>query len=425
MPRMSLAVVGINHRSAPVAVREQVAYTAADLPAALQDLCRHPAIKESLIVSTCNRTELYCSVDEGAADQVAKWVIKDRQLADDASSCLYTLEQYDVVQHVFCVAAGLDSAVLGEPQILGQLKDAFQHAEKAGTIGPLLGRLFRRAFSVAKQVRTGTEIGSSPISVAYAAVSLARQIFSRLNERTALLIGAGETIELAARHLHSNDLGRMVIANRRVSRARELARRFDAYAISLGEIPAHLAEADIIITSTSSPVPLLSAEAVADALARRRHQPMFIVDIAVPRDVDPAVADLQNVYLYTVDDLGEVIQENLQNREQAAQQARQIIQAETAGFAMAMRELDAVPTIRSLRALAQADADRLLNDARRNLTAGEDPATVLNHLARQLTNKFLHLPSSRLRQAGEEGDLELVQAAKKLFALDDKDGGDP
>ncbi|TDJ13463.1 MAG: glutamyl-tRNA reductase [Gammaproteobacteria bacterium] len=421
---MSLAVVGINHRSAPVAIREQVAYAAADLPAALQDLCRHPAIKESLIVSTCNRTELYCSIDEGAADQVAKWVIKDRQLADEASSCLYTLEQYAVVQHVFSVASGLDSAVLGEPQILGQLKDAFQHAEKAGTIGPLLGRLFRRAFTVAKQVRTGTEIGSSPISVAYAAVSLARQIFSRLNERTALLIGAGETIELAARHLHSNDLGRMVIANRRVSRARELARRFDAYAISLGEIPAHLAEADIIISSTSSPVPLLSVEAVAGALAKRRHQPMFIVDIAIPRDVDPAVADLLNVYLYTVDDLGEVIQENLQNREQAAQQARQIIQAETAGFAMAMRELDAVPTIRRLRALAQADADRVLDDARRDLASGEDPATVLNHLARQLTNKFLHQPSSRLRQAGEEGDMELVQAAKKLFALDDKDDGD-
>lgn len=424
MPRMSLAVVGINHRSAPVAIREQVAYAAADLPAALQDLCRHPAIKESLIVSTCNRTELYCSIDEGAADQVAKWVIKDRQLADEASSCLYTLEQYAVVQHVFSVASGLDSAVLGEPQILGQLKDAFQHAEKAGTIGPLLGRLFRRAFTVAKQVRTGTEIGSSPISVAYAAVSLARQIFSRLNERTALLIGAGETIELAARHLHSNDLGRMVIANRRVSRARELARRFDAYAISLGEIPAHLAEADIIISSTSSPVPLLSVEAVAGALAKRRHQPMFIVDIAIPRDVDPAVADLLNVYLYTVDDLGEVIQENLQNREQAAQQARQIIQAETAGFAMAMRELDAVPTIRRLRSLAQADADRVLDDARRDLASGEDPVTVLNHLARQLTNKFLHQPSSRLRQAGEEGDMELVQAAKKLFALDDKDDGD-
>lgn len=424
MPRMSLAVVGINHRSAPVAIREQVAYAAADLPAALQDLCRHPAIKESLIVSTCNRTELYCSIDEGAADQVAKWVIKDRQLADEASSCLYTLEQYAVVQHVFSVASGLDSAVLGEPQILGQLKDAFQHAEKAGTIGPLLGRLFRRAFTVAKQVRTGTEIGSSPISVAYAAVSLARQIFSRLNERTALLIGAGETIELAARHLHSNDLGRMVIANRRVSRARELARRFDAYAISLGEIPAHLAEADIIISSTSSPVPLLSVEAVAGALAKRRRQPMFIVDIAIPRDVDPAVADLLNVYLYTVDDLGEVIQENLQNREQAAQQARQIIQAETAGFAMAMRELDAVPTIRRLRTLAKADADRVLDDARRDLASGEDPATVLNHLARQLTNKFLHQPSSRLRQAGEESDMELVQAAKKLFALDDKDDGD-
>ena len=424
MPRMSLAVVGINHRSAPVAIREQVAYAAADLPAALQDLCRHPAIKESLIVSTCNRTELYCSIDEGAADQVAKWVIKDRQLADEASSCLSTLEQFAVVQHVFSVASGLDSAVLGEPQILGQLKDAFQHAEKAGTIGPLLGRLFRRAFTVAKQVRTGTEIGSSPISVAYAAVSLARQIFSRLNERTALLIGAGETIELAARHLHSNDLGRMVIANRRVSRARELARRFDAYAISLGEIPAHLAEADIIISSTSSPVPLLSVEAVAGALAKRRRQPMFIVDIAIPRDVDPAVADLLNVYLYTVDDLGEVIQENLQNREQAAQQARQIIQAETAGFAMAMRELDAVPTIRRLRALGQADADRVLDDARRDLASGEDPVTVLNHLARQLTNKFLHQPSSRLRQAGEEGDMELVQAAKKLFALDDKDDGD-
>jgi glutamyl-tRNA reductase len=421
---MSLAVVGINHRSAPVAIREQVAYEATDLPTALQDLCRHPAIKESLIVSTCNRTELYCSIDEGAVDQVASWIIKDRQMADDASSCLYTLEQHEAVQHTFSVASGLDSAVLGEPQILGQLKDAFQHAEKAGTIGPLLGRLFRRAFSVAKQVRTGTEIGSSPVSVAYAAVSLARQIFSRLDERTALLIGAGETIELAARHLHGNELGRMVIANRRVSRARELAHRFDAYAISLGEIPAHLAEADIIISSTSSPVPLLSADAVAEAIKKRRRQPMFIVDIAVPRDVDPAVADLKDVYLYTVDDLGEVIQENLKNREQAARQARQIVQAETAGFAMAMRELDAVPAIRDLRSLTQADANVILNNAKRKLASGEDPETVLNHLAKQLTNKFLHHPSSRLRQAGEEGDMELIQAARKLFALNDKDEND-
>jgi glutamyl-tRNA reductase len=416
---MSLAVVGINHRSAPVAIREQVAYENEILPQALQDLCQHSSISESLIVSTCNRTELYCSVDADAIDQVAQWMIKDRQLADEAKSCLYTLTHYDAVRHVFSVASGLDSVVLGEPQILGQLKDAYQLAEEAGTVGPLLGRLFRRAFAVAKQVRTGTEIGSSPVSVAYAAVSLARQIFSRFDERTALLIGAGETIELAARHLHGNNLGRMVIANRRISRARELAQRFDAYAILLGEIPAHLAEADIIISSTSSPVPLLSAEAVAAAIKKRRRRPMFIVDIAVPRDVDPAVAELDDVYLYTVDDLGDVIRENMQNREQAALQARQIVQAETAGFAMAMRELDAVPTIRSLRTQIQIDTDQVLDQARRKLAAGEDPDTVLNHLAKQLTNKFLHQPSSRLRQAGEEGDMDLVHAAKKLFGLDD------
>ena len=416
---MSLAVIGINHRSAPVAIREQVAFDPAGLSQILAKILEIPNVSESLVVSTCNRTEIYCAIDPQNVDAVADWLVADRNLSPADRGCLYALQQHDAVRHVFSVASGLDSAVMGEPQILGQLKDAYREACDADATGPVLNRLFQRAFNVAKQIRSGTEIGASPVSVAYAAVTLAKRIFSRLGAHTAMLVGAGETIDLTAQHLHGNGLGRMVIANRSLTRARELAMRYDAYAITLAEITSHLAEADIIICSTASPVPLIGTEMMLDALEKRRQRPIFVVDMAVPRDVEAEVADLRNVYLYTVDDLGEVIKENLRSREEAARLAKQIIQAETASFALALQELDAVPAIRELRDTHEVDMNALLDQARRRIAAGEDAETVLNHLARQLTNKFLHQPSQRLRQAGEDGDLEMIRIARQLFGIED------
>jgi glutamyl-tRNA reductase len=318
------------------------------------------------------------------------------------------------------VASGLDSMVLGEPQILGQMKDAYSAATEAGTVGKLLSKLFQHTFSVAKQVRTDTAIGSSPVSVAFAAVSLARQIFGDLNGLTALLIGAGETIELAARHLHENNVGRMIIANRTLARAQTLAAEFDAYAISLGDIPAHLAEADVIISSTASQLPILGKGSVERALKLRKHKPMFMVDIAVPRDIEPEVDELDDVYLYSVDDLKDIIEENMASRREAARQAEEIIDTQVSHFMSWLQSLDAVDTLRAYRESAELQRDEMLNKARARLACGNDPEQVIQELATQLTNKLIHQPSVQMRQASMNGRQELLDAARELFSLDDK-----
>ena len=307
--------------------------------------------------------------------------------------------------------------MLGEPQILGQVKNAFQTASDAGRTGKMLTRLFQHAFSTAKQVRTDTAIGDSPVSVAFAAVSLARQIFADLSQQTALLIGAGETIELAARHLVQNGVGRIIVANRTIARAQELALQFDAFAIALTEIPSHLAEADIVIASTASPVPILGKGTVESALKRRKHQPMFMVDIAVPRDIEAEVSNLEDVYLYTVDDLDEVIQGNLRSRQEAAEQAQEIIQVQVDEFLAWMRSLDAVGLIQDYRKQANEIRDEVLAKAERMLESGKPADQVLSFLAQTLTNKLTHTPSTQLREAGSNGQRELLEAANALFQL--------
>ncbi len=421
IPFMTLLALGINHRTAPVEIRERVNFPESNLPEALADLLESTPATEAVILSTCNRTELYCHLPEGDESAVAEWLARHHALSRGMlDEYLYAHHDEAAVRHVFRVACGLDSMVLGEPQILGQMKQAFRIASEAGTVGTLLNRLFQNAFSVAKQVRTDTAIGASAVSVAFAAVSLARQIFGDLSEQTALLVGAGETIELAARHLHEQGTGRMVIANRTVERAHALATEFNAYAIALDEIPGHLAEADIIITSTASPEPLIHRDMVAAALERRRHRPMFLVDIAVPRDIAPEVAELEDVYLYTVDDLRDVIEENLRSRREAARQAEEIIDVRCLHFLGWMRSLDAVDLIRSYRGHAEALRDEVLQKARQRLEKGESPARVLEFLAHTLTNKLTHAPSSALREAGSEGRTEVLEAARTLLGLQDE-----
>ena len=424
---MPLIILGINHRTAPVDVRERVVFPAESLPAALRELASLPHIEAASILSTCNRTELCFMVESCAPEAeddaaVQAWLSQYHQLPlAELKPYLYVHTDNKAVRHLLRVASGLDSMILGEPQILGQIKTAYQVAEHAGTLDIHLRRLFQHTFSVAKQVRTDTQIGASPVSVAFAAVSLARQIFGDLASHTALLIGAGETIELAARHLHEKGLGRMIVANRTLERAHALAGEFDGYAISLSELSAHLAEADIIISSTASPLPVVGKGSMETALKQRKHRPVFIVDIAVPRDIEPEIADLEDIYLYTVDDLQEVIQENLKSRQDAAKQAEEIIDVQAGHFIGWLRSLDAVATICEYRGEAQRLRDEVLAKSRQQLAQGKEPGDVLAYLAHTLTNKLIHRPSANLRQAGYEGKQELVEAARQLLCNRDKD----
>jgi len=415
---MTLLAFGINHKTAPVEIREKVAFSPEKVRDALRDLIGHEAVNEAVILSTCNRTEVYCGLDYPANDAVLEWLSEYHQLPLEAiSPYIYAYLDSDAVQHILRVASGLDSLVLGEPQILGQIKEAYMTANEAGAMGAQLNRLFQHTFAVAKQVRTDTAIGASPVSVAFAAVSLAKQIFTDLSRHTVMLIGAGETIELVARHLRENQVQRMIVANRTVERANELARVFEARAIALSAIPEHMAEADIIITSTASPLPILGKGMVERALKQRKHRPMFMVDIAVPRDIEPEVGELRDVYLYTVDDLHEVIEENRKSRQEAALQAEDIIATQVAHFMGWLRSLDAVDAIRAYRDKAHHLRDDVLANARRQLLAGKDPQEVLNELARVLTNKLIHEPSVQMKHAAYHADQDLLKSACRLLGI--------
>ena len=415
-----ILVLGLNHKTAPVSIRERISFGPDILAGALRSLLEHPSVREALILSTCNRTELYSVLDPNQGEPLADWLGKFHGLDPERiAPYLYTHRDREAIAHLLRVASGLDSMVLGEPQILGQVKSAFQSARTAGTVGKLLERLFQHCFSVAKQVRTDTAIGNSPVSIAFAAVRLAHQIFSDLRAQTALLVGAGETIELAARHLEQQGIGRIIVANRTVERAHVLAAQFGGYAISLTELANHLPEADIVISSTASPLPVLGKGTVERALKVRRHRPIFMVDIAVPRDIEPEVGELDDIYLYTVDDLQEVIDEGLRSRQEAAQAAQEIIDFHTEEFLAWLRSLDALELIQDYRKRAEAVRDEVLHAALRRLRAGKPPQEVLRFLAHPLTNKLLHAPSARLRQAGRAGEAEILEAANELFDLDD------
>ncbi len=417
---MQLIALGLNHTTAPVAIREQVTFSPQRLIHALHDIIEQNIVTEVVIVSTCNRTELYCHAALEQLEQIIDWLCHYHNIQSDAlRKHLYTYtDTQQAIHHLLRVACGLDSMVLGEPQILGQLKDAYQTAREAKAINRLLTKAFEYSFSVAKQVRTDTAIGSSPVSVAFAAVRLAQQIFGELNKSTALLLGAGETIELAARHLSENQLNRMIVANRTLERARNLAKEFAGYAITLEEIPMHLAEADIVIASTASPTPILTQETVKNAIKKRKHKPIFMVDIAVPRDIAENVGDLPDVYLYTVDDLNEVIQENLRSRRQAAHQAEEIIDTQVSHFMGWLKSLDAVNTIRDIRDQTQNIQQEVLNKAKRMLNNGKPAHEVVEYVAHTLGNKLIHAPCCQLRRASFEGHNELIHIARQLFELE-------
>ncbi|MDR2012161.1 MAG: glutamyl-tRNA reductase [Rhodanobacter sp.] len=413
---MALIALGLNHLTAPVSLRERVAFPRETTAPALTKLLTEPGIREAAILSTCNRTELYCMVETGAERVPADWLHRHHDLVNRGTDeFLYRHHDADAVRHLFRVATGLESMVLGEPQILGQVKDAYALARDAQTLKAPLDRLFQNTFAVAKRVRSETRIGASTVSVAFTAVRLAERTFTDLRKACVLLIGAGETIELAARHLAEAKVRRLIVANRTLNNAQTLATRFGGYAIALADLDKHLAEADIVIASTASREPVLRREQVAAAIAARRRKPMFLVDIAVPRDIDPAVAELEDVYLYTIDDLRQVIDENLRSRREAALEAEAMIELSVDHFMGWWRALDAHNPVVELRRGAEASRDEALAKARSMLARGKSPEEALAFLANTLTNKLLHAPSANLRAAAQRGDDDLLRAARRLY----------
>ena len=426
---MGLLALGINHKTASLALREKVAFTPERLEVALREACAQAGVQELAIVSTCNRTEFYGRVPEQGTDALLDWLSQYHQLplAEIAGS-LYRHEGEAAVRHMMRVAAGLDSMVLGEPQILGQVKAAYSQAASAGTLGPELERLFQSTFATAKQVRTETAIGANPVSVGYAAVQLARQIFSDLRDTEALLIGAGEMIELVGKHLFEQGVTRITVANRTLSRGLALAEQFGGRAVALEDIPEALVRADIVISSTAAPLPIVGKGMAERALKKRRHKPIFMVDIAVPRDIEPEVAELQDIYLYTVDDLQSVIEENIRSRQEAAREAEAIVEAKARQFMQQKREKGALGVMTAWRQQADAVREQELAKALGALRKGDDAAAVLEKLSRQLTNKMLHVPTIVMKQAAAAGEMEKLAWAAELLGVkpvgeDGKDGG--
>ncbi|MFP6807720.1 MAG: glutamyl-tRNA reductase [Pseudomonadales bacterium] len=420
---MELLIVGINHETAPVSLRERVAFTADQLGHALNDLADHADLKEVAILSTCNRTEIICVAAHQKPERVIEWLANYHELPlPDLRGSMYVRLANEAIAHAMRVASGLDSMVLGEPQILGQFKECFTQAQLHKTMGPHLNRLSQTTFRVAKRVRTETAIGENPVSVASTSVTLAAQLFADFSTCNALLIGAGETIELVARHLKNAGIKNMVIANRTIENAEILAQEFKAQAIDLSNIPLHLVNTDILIASTASQLPILGKGAVERALKQRRHKPIFMVDLAVPRDIEPEVAELRDIYLYSVDDLQQIISDNISNREEEAVRAELIVAESVLDFLDKRKSLEAQNTLVRFRARHEALKKIELDKALQRLQNGEDSEKVLTMLANQLTNKIIHTPSIQLKQAGKDGRHDLLQAIDELFQLaEDKD----
>lgn len=413
---MTLLAIGLNHKTAPVALREKVAFGPDSLPRALAELPGLPGTSEAVVLSTCNRTEIYCQSDD--SEVVRKWLANFHALPDAAlSPHLYIHQGDDAISHLLRVACGLDSMVLGEPQILGQLKQAYSQARQAGTVSQLLDKLFQHGFKVAKEVRTKTEIGASAVSVAFAAVSLAKHIFPALDDTQVLLIGAGETIELVATHLKEQGVDKLMVANRTLARAEDLATKVNARAMTLEALPDNLHEADIVIGSTASPLPIIGKGMVERALKKRRHKPMFFVDLAVPRDIESEVGELNDAFLYSVDDLQQIIDENRAKREAAAQDAEVMVLEQVAAFINWIKSLSAVDHIRDYRNQADAIRQDLLQKAQAQLQAGGDPTLIMERLASQLTNRLIHAPTKALSEAGSQGDLQRLDAIAGVLGL--------
>lgn len=412
---MSLYALGLNHQTAPLAVRERVVFHVERLREALAEIKRD-LVQEAAILSTCNRTEVYLSGDQPAA--VAQWLAQYHRFAPgELKPYLYTLPSELAVRHAFRVASGLDSMVIGEPQILGQMKEAARAAESAGTLGTVLHRLFQRSFAVAKEVRSTTRVGAASVSMAAAAVKLAARIFPSLKDQSVLFIGAGEMIELCATHFAAQGPARLVVANRSLDRAEALAHRFNGRAIELRSLADHLHEHDIVVSCTASSLPILGKGLVERALRARRRRPIFMVDLAVPRDIEPEVGELDDVFLYSVDDLGQIVAANLDVRRSSLDQAEAIIETQVGQFMSWMQVREGVPLIRAFRDQAEQARRVELERAVKLLQRGEDPAKVLESLSQGITNKLIHGPTQALNEAAGEERRALADTLTRLFRL--------
>ncbi|WP_444994729.1 glutamyl-tRNA reductase [Aliikangiella sp. IMCC44359] len=429
---MPVSIFGINHKTAPVEIREKVAFSPENIVQSLSSLKQCAELDEVAIISTCNRMEVVfrCTQIEGNDElfavkmkQMQNWLVKEHEIkVNNIHEYIYCHTGEEAIQHIMGVACGLDSMVLGEPQILGQVKDAYGYANLAGTMGLYLNRLFQQTFSLAKQVRTDTQIGESAVSVAYAAVTLAKRIFDDFSAVKALFIGAGETIELAARHLSRQGVRQMSVANRTVERAQKLADEFGATAYGLSALSELVAEADIIISSTASPVPIIGKGLMEKAIKQRKHRPVFMVDLAVPRDIEPEVSELSDIYLYTVDDMQDVIKENLKVREEAALEAKDIIALHGQKYVNWLQSLSAVSLLKDFRAqfeqIKNDEMSRSLGKLnQKNNISSSDVEKVFTEFASRLAQKFLHSPSKLIRQAGENSESQVLEVLAQAFDL--------
>lgn len=414
---MSVFALGLNHTTAPVDLRGRFAFTPEQLAPTLHAFRERLArVSEVALVSTCNRTELYVGANPGLVNPAVDWLasvggVTSHTLREHA----YVLEGGAAARHAFRVASGLDSMVLGEPQILGQLKQAVREAETAGTLGGTLHQMFQRSFAVAKEVRSSTEIGAHSISMAAAAVRLASQLFEDLRETKVLFVGAGEMVELVATHFAARTPRAMAVANRTLERGEKLAGRFGAEALRLADLPARLCEFDIVISCTASSLPIIGLGAVERALKARRKRPMFMVDLAVPRDIEPEVARLSDVYLYTVDDLATLVQAGSEKRQAAVEQAEAIIETGVQSFVHWLAQRGSVPLIQALHTQADEWRATEISRARKMLAKGEDVDAVLEALSRGLTQKMLHGTLAELHAADGEHRAQLAQTVSRLF----------
>ena len=413
---MPLFTIGISHHTAPIEIREKVAITRTEYPARAGELCALPGIEEALILGTCNRTEIYCLSGTAGKDTVIDWIHRSNSIPKgQLDEHIYAHEGEDAARHLVRVASGLDSLVLGETQILGQLKDAWQQAHDAGSLGKVLDRLFQHTFAAAKTIRTNSGISEHPVSVAYTAVVLARQIFGNLESQTVVLVGAGEMVQLCGRYLVDHGIDNLLILNRSREKAEEIAAELGATAMTLDRLEEALPHADILISSTASPTPVILKIDIKAALRKRRHRPMFLVDIAVPRDIEPAISRLNDVYLYTIDDLQQVVDENMQQRSEAARSAQADVDEAVTAFMRWLYGMRAARTLKRIREQSHEFEQDLTDKAVNKLMAGQNPKKVIEQLASTLTNKILHLPSKRLREAAERQDYEVLKAADRIF----------
>jgi glutamyl-tRNA reductase len=422
---MPLFTIGISHHTAPIEIREKVAIPRTEFKQRIGDLCALPGIEEVLILGTCNRTEIYCLSSDGGQQTVTEWIHRTNDIPEgELDAHIYIHQGEETARHLVRVASGLDSLVLGETQILGQLKDAWQQAHEAGSLGKVLDRLFQHTFAAAKTIRTSSGISEHPVSVAYTAVVLARQIFGDLKSQTVVLVGAGEMVQLCGRYLVDHGIDKLLILNRSRAKAEEIAGELNATAMTLDRLDEALPRADILISSTASPQPVILRKDIKAALRKRRHRPMFLVDIAVPRDIEPQISKLNDVYLFTIDDLQQVVDENMQQRSQAAQTAQASVDESVAGFMRWLYGMRASRTLKRIREQSHEFERDLTERALNRLEAGQEPGKVLNQLASTLTNKILHLPSKRLREAAEEQDYEVLKAADRIFRRETGEDGE-